>query len=74
MLESFPYGWDIPVFSWFLAYGVYLPFSWRCGLKTKAAFLVGTLGSVLIGVGLAGLASCVANFVITPRIYKSWSI
>lgn len=66
MFNPSPYGWISQYFlGFFFAYGVYLPF-WALWFEDQGVS-AGDIG-VLIGVGLA--TRCVANFVITPRIYK----
>ncbi|MGR2892930.1 3-phenylpropionate MFS transporter [Vibrio vulnificus] len=67
MFKPSPYGWISQYFlGFFFAYGVYLPF-WSLWFKEQG--VSSTDIGLLVGIGLA--TRCVANMVITPRIYKA---
>jgi PPP family 3-phenylpropionic acid transporter len=66
MLKPSPYGWTSQYFiGFFFAYGVYLPF-WALWFSDQGVS-ASDIG-LLLGIALA--TRCVANLVITPRIYK----
>ncbi|CAH0524404.1 3-phenylpropionate MFS transporter [Vibrio hippocampi] len=70
MFNPRPFGWVSQYLSgYFFAYGVYLPFwaLWFEGQGVSAADV-----GMLMGIGFA--TRCVANLVITPRIYRVESL
>jgi PPP family 3-phenylpropionic acid transporter len=66
MFKTSPFGWVSQYyFSFFFAYGAYLPF-WALWLKSEG------ISSSDIGIilGLAFATRCVSNIVITPRVHR----
>lgn len=70
MLTPRPFGWVSQYLSgFFFAYGVYLPF-WALWFEDQGVSSADV--GMLMGIGLA--TRCVANLVITPRIYRAESL
>jgi MFS transporter, PPP family, 3-phenylpropionic acid transporter len=66
MFKTSPFGWVSQYyFSFFFAYGAYLPF-WALWLKSQGV----SSANIGIVLGLAFATRCVANIVITPRIHR----